>query len=410
MPPIHRASASIHFLAPNACKWEKELNERYCTHASNSNKASFQELSSIPLEPDKTFRYVPEPKAAQFNLIGYLPYIIGACIGIFFGLSPLAIMYVSVALNSALTIALSAYILKMLPVLRWTVCCILLLPTVFMYKIFIMPDGLALELCLMMLALTLQIIVHKNLGQKQILFLVGLSFLLGIIKMVYCLIPLILLLIPEDMFKKRINKYLLVASCTFISVFTATAWSHYVFNHYYSHAKFITNFGLTEFQGFLDYVFQIISNLGDPAWVKLRLNNLLSWNRSWIHDSTTLLISCGCLLVSLVVRDTHTAYEFSVDAKQRIILVTIFIGTAMIMCVAMYNHQLSLSMISHIKQGKGVQGRYFIPIIPLLLLSLYPRFPSSQCKNFDSFSHAALYINIFFIALINYRQLTSTIN
>jgi uncharacterized membrane protein len=360
-------------MAANACHWTSERNEKYCKPFPPGYKTpDFWHLASIPLNFHDMVYFESYLFAKHYTFIGYVFYAFGSGLGMLLGLPPIVIMYMAIGTNALMVLLLGYLTIKILPVLQWPVCYLLLLPKAFILRALVMPDAITIELCLLTVAIALHLLYRPRLLTKlEISGLVAIAFMTGFVKFAYFLVPLIYIIIPSSCFGSNRLKYAIVSLSVLASVGAGVGWAVYATEHYYAYeltsqspgtaAPFEQKFETVFFHP-LKSLELICATMSTSAWIFNVMENLM--HRS---NHIKLLI---CLIPLLVLTLPAEATQDKNTRFVRIVSLGIFAATIIILCIVMYFHrEWALKDSPYL-----VQGRYILPVLPFLLLTIHSVF------------------------------------
>ena len=340
-----------------------------------ARRQSFPQLLAsfaIPLQP--TVRQFTEfPNTALYSPIPYLPQAAGIALGRCCALPPLWLLYLGRWGNLACWVALVVLAVTLIPVGPWTLCALALSPMALFLGASLSPDGVVNGLAMLFLALVLQSAVGTvtlPLSRKRLGALLGLAVLLALAKQTYLPMVLLILLIPLSHFgtPRRAAGFLLA----FLLVIAA-AWGgwmvairplfvplqpqvspslqlHFLLSH---PAHFFQTLVTTYQQPLRDNLL-VGEYVGVLGWLDTHLP-------SWCY--AIYLWALGIVAFTEVTRDR------CLSIRQRSLLLLIPLLTFLTINLFLY---LSWTAVGYTRIG-GLQGRYFIPIVPCLLLGLFTR-------------------------------------
>lgn len=323
-------------------------------------------LFNLPLESNNRV-FIAFPNTAVYSPIPYLPQIIGITLGKIIGLSPILLMYVGRICNLLVWLVLGYLAIKVTPIYKWTFFLLALTPMSLFQAASLSADAVTNGLAFLLIAVFLQVALEskKVVTKNQIFIIFLLSVLLALAKQAYFPLVGLFLLIPVEKIGNR-KKYFLIFGLLFlISVHAIAAWSvfskstytilvpdvapgkqiHFILTHPFDLVGVILR---TFFKDGIEYISQFIGKLG---WLDTKLPPL------FILSYLIMLV-----FVSLVHRK-----DILISQRQKIIIWLTLILNVSLIATILY--------ISWTPVGKeiilGLQGRYFIPIAPLVFLLLY---------------------------------------
>ncbi len=320
--------------------------------------------------------------SALYSPVSYLPQAAGIVIGRNLGVSPLVLLYLGRLFNLAAWILLVYLSLAILPFNSWLFLVLALLPMSMFQAASLSADVMTNALSFLLISLVFRIAwdADSRLGRKEILWLTVLAVLLTLSKSVYFFLVFLFLIIPVSKAAGR-NKYLiagsLIAALTVFSLFSA-AW---VTNHLLSLVNPIENLYLnipgtpkinpakqmalisSDIPGFLKLAarsFYLNSGMIGHSFI-----GVLGWMeisfRAWYYNLSLLFL--GFLALS------GSGYPIRISLTQRTVMLVTVIVVILVFSVAMY---LTWNAVGD-PVIFNLQGRYFIPVAPLLLGILYNR-------------------------------------
>lgn len=309
--------------------------------------------------------------AHAYSFVFYIPAAITFLLTRMFNLSIIYGIYIAKILNFIIFILGGYYAIKKIPFGKYIVLTCLFLPMVLQQAVSLSADSIINTGIFIYIAYTVSLIFQKDrLAKKQKIIYCLLILLVTIAKMAY--IPLIglgfLLIFNKNITKKEKNAILGLG--TFICIVLL------VVNYIYSNRLGVS----------IQNQYLIEQNVNGIQQIKFILQNPLYFLRVLVNTITinfsTYIEGCICsplgwlnipikqpiitcflftLVFSIFIEDNEE--EFSI--KQRIWNLCIIIGTILLIITGLYiawtgvGGQIAL----------GVQGRYFIPILPIILLS-----------------------------------------
>ncbi len=385
--------------------WRRQLqNEAFLTseagqcQAARRNKEQFS-LLRCSTGANRATGIITDFKsaysAAEYNAVGYLPYMIGMIPGLALGAPPLVIYALSQFTNIAFLLGLAFFTLRALPVLKWPVLVLLLLPSMFTMRSFYMPDALAIELSYLMLALVLRSRMRAEpLGRCEQGILAAVALCLSLIKVVFFIIPFLLFLLPPTALGSRFKKNVFAATLVLAGIAAAGLWNvHAADAHYPLQWEAVWDKSVPlppqqpglrineRFAGQLLHAPQTVAHNVLNNWVTLRgmeemLYNTVLFNRYVSPEVTphyaktfSLFLAFGLffiVLFGLSAAELRRA-KFCLSGREKLLIAAILVSTALLISAIIYIFWGSAQI-----DGKGyarmLQGRYFLPLLPFALL------------------------------------------
>ncbi len=328
------------------------------------------ETFKISLQKDEKL-FVGFPNTALYSPIPYLPQAIGIALGKAFYLSPIILMYLGRLTNLLISVYITFIGIKILPAFKWVFFLLALTPMATFQRSSLSADSFINGVAILLIAIITKYAFDRSkekIVRNDIFILCLLSILLSLSKQVYFLIPFLCFLIPKYKFATQ-KKYWV--TCLFLSLTSAIAWIFwsFVIKEIYVPLRPDAVVSTSEQARF------VLSHPGKFAVIALNdfsLNldrhlkqfiGVLGWLDTDLPSS--LLISYSHLLVAIALIDSRPNVIIRFKDKSKIIAV-LFASIFLI---------YFLTYLAWTPVGKeaveGIQGRYFIPIAPLLFLLFY---------------------------------------
>jgi len=377
-------------------------------------------VRGIALKRDDLREFEVQNKAAHYPFIGYLPFLPAAVVGIALDMRPITIMYLMILSHIAYALALGYFTIRYTPVLKWAFTFILLWPSLCVNRVSISPDATVVEICFLMAALAMHyrqqgLLLRR--GQQALLAVV--AGITGIIKAAYFLVPAITLLLPASCFNNRWGWLRCVLLCVGISVGLATAWNLYAAYTYYN---FLNDFvGLSDnawrygpntlniiMSDPIGFYHDLFISLASHEFLNGAVANLVLWNgqvrnlHNWVYRSeyAPLLWGVVGIVAWLALLPADEPEERPLKPLQRALCFALFAATVVVIATLNYvayyhNHRFYEPFIVNVRNSFYIQGRYFVPILPLILLACYrptwlARLAKARCLAFAGLALAAL--------------------
>lgn len=329
----------------------------------------------------------------KFNLyspIPYVPQIVGISIGKIFDLSPLVMMYFGRIINLVSWILLVYFTIKISPVAKWLFFLIALIPMSLFQSASLSPDAVTNGISFLAISMVLYYSLDdkKQRINKYDIFLIFLiSSILSLSKQVYFVIPLLFILIPIKKFNSKKEYISILALLSFLIILLDISWYLHIKDSIMEQLperipvgvsmsgqfRYIINNPLSYISILINTIhvlgrFYINSFIGILGWLDTRLSG-------YIYDSYIPIL----LLVSIFDKRK----DITINWKMRCIFGAVFCSIFILIMTSLYMTwtKVGSELVS------GVQGRYFIPIAPLLFMLLY-----NNQKIFDDSSKKKLQV------------------
>lgn len=354
------------------------------------NYDTIKEKINDPLNPQDE-RIFPVGATGSLTPISYIPQVIGVTIGRLLQLSPIVILWLGRITNLLAYIGLIFVAIKIIPSEKWKsiIMIIALFPMSMNLAATVSPDTVIIGFTLLAIsyAMYLKFEIEK-IGLKQIAIFGILCMVPTVCKIVYFPLGLLVLLFPKEKFEnktKRNLSYILTPILIFIPYFI-----------------------LNKIVGLGDYAIAIRTNMMEQCLFTasdivrdcgIAINTMYSEFSLYLFEmiggwNTIELVSIiilGILLFEMFVKtEENEKYKFC--KKDNIVFAIICLIEILGVVAAMYLGwtQAKQTVV------EGVQGRYFLPVLPLICIILSRDKIKCEIKN-KNIKYIIISIILFFI-------------
>jgi uncharacterized membrane protein len=354
---------------------------QFHTFSSTDRKRESEEFKeAFHKKPDSNQKlYANFPNTSLYSPLVYLPQSLGMNLGKLFNASYLLQFYLARLFALLFFLFMGYQALRTVPGYKLLYLFLLLLPMPLFIAASLSADTVANALCLFTIAYALKLIFDKEtvITEKQIFFIFLLSSLVTIAKTVYFPILLLGVLIPLKRFRQPFYYWLSLSGVILLVVL-------------FSWLAQYQNRQLTDQVQPIEHIFgsdsgtpginpdkQLAQIISDPvAFLQLTANSFYHLKdfvvKTWIGVFGWLNISLSnyfYLLTALLIGFLLIADQpgsISLQWKHRFIMLLSFLAVVLTFSVVMYSYwnEPGDLMIGNL------QGRYFIPAVPLLLLTI----------------------------------------
>ncbi len=315
---------------------------------------------------NKVFVDFSKIAVVTYSPLPYLMPALSTAIGKLFNLPPLILIYTAGFVNLVLWLFLIYLSIKITPVFKWGFLVIALLPMTLFESASVSADSLTIGLSFITIALFLRLSLDdriKKIYLKDVIVLFLVILALSLTKMPYFLLSFLFLMIPADKFgnnKKKIIIFALILSTIFI---VALIWL------FITKGLYVTEKGVSIHD-------QLLFILPHPLlflqliWNDLVTNPLkyfkIMVGTNWVSYPLpkSVYYAVISLLLFLPFLDKN---DIKIDFKKK----SIIIGTFLLITGFIYLFDYLTWTPVGLNKIIGVQGRYFIPVLPLLFLLFY---------------------------------------
>ncbi len=328
------------------------------------NKTSLKEIVNainIPLEEDQ------RPKSHNLGYVPlvYFPPAAGIFLARHFILPPLLMVYLGRLTGLLAYILLTSLAIKWIPVHKWVLCLVGLLPMSLAQGSAITADSVTIALAYLVTAYFLRLIYEAGtIRWREVLFLVALSLSLALSKNIYFVISFLCLLIPGRRFVNKVHYYSVLILVPALNTFASVGWLLFnkklgpLLNNIPANSSLVRNdplefiviLGRTFYKHGPDYLEQMVGRLG---WLDTPLAGALPFFYLFI-------------LVTVALLDVKKTIRISLQSKA--VFLAILLSGCLLVTLALFVSWTPAGSLTIL----GIQGRYFLPLLPITLLLFYP--------------------------------------
>lgn len=361
----------------------------------------------------ETYLFFDFSSSAVYSPISYIPQAIGIAIGKLIYPSVAVMVYAGRIVNLIAYIAMLYAAIKIAKRGKWVYAVVGLIPMAIQQAGSLSADVMTLGPVFLFIATVQNLFTQTTLlTKKQAGMLIALSAVLGLTKQTNVLLLLALLFIPKRLFASTWHKYRLLLLTLGIGVVLALGWYmitrmlHYNFSYALNNGvsqagqiDFILHHPLSAFTAFFTTFFGGQS-LSSPAdFIMISMIGYFSWF-DYKLPLFLIIVSYLLLLVTLLRRDDEKAKDSKTLVWSH---AAIFAASIAAVALALY--------ISWTPVGQGyiigLQGRYFLIYIPLLipLFAWLGRFVQITLKPYllGMIVTAVSFINLLAMIVLTYK-------
>ncbi len=335
----------------------------------NNQSMDMGYLLNLPLKSNNTiFVDISKYAVVTYSPLPYLASALSISLGKLFDLSPLILMYLGRFGNLILWIFIIFLAIRITPVFKWGFMAIALMPMTLFQAASLSADSIAISLSFLTIAIFLKLALDDNIKKittKHILIIISISLLLGLAKLPYIMLILLFFLIPSHKFEGRKKMFQIFGLMFLLGVLIIAFWNFMVNGLYMPLDPGIS---------IKDQLFYILQNPVDFIQTLLNTSSKYAGELpsvvigNWAYQNTPIANWIyGTYLFALVLISAFDKSNFKMSIKQKYILLGLFLlitGTIFVLEYLTWTY-IGAQVIH------GIQGRYLIPILPLLFLSLY---------------------------------------
>lgn len=337
------------------------------------NSSSYASTVNLPVNPNNRVYVEKEMYTLVYPPLPYLASGLVMALASLLGTSPLILMYLGRIINLLVWLLMVYLAIKITPVHKWVFLLLALMPMTLFEAASLSADSFNLGLSFLTIAFFFKLAFEekkKRVEKRDLLFLLALLAMLSLSKVGYALLLILFFLIPSYKFankKRMISQFFLVL--TLPVVFIAGIWN-YLFKDLY--ISMPPAWAAASIPGQIAFIsssplnfLQIIAHtLIEKQGFLVSFVGIFGWNELPLPNIVVILY----LIVTVVVAVADNKSMIKINPKQKLVAFITFF--AMFFLVILYEYvtftPVGLDIIY------GVQGRYFIPVAPLLFLLFYP--------------------------------------
>ncbi|KJU85094.1 conserved hypothetical protein, membrane [Candidatus Magnetobacterium bavaricum] len=346
--------------------------------------SDFKPLLKLPVNSQRRI-FLSFQNTTSYSPIPYLPHQLGFMIGRLFNFSPILLFYAARACNLLIWICVVFIAIKTVPILKWVFFLLALNPMSLFIASTLSADAFTNAISYLVIAVFVRYAYddNKEINIKDILIIFTLSALLSLSKQAYYLILFLFLLIPINKMKTvKDKKY---GRIKYLSVFIALitvnlllvmSWSSIVRDIVMIPFSYSTNISPHQQMSFilshpLTYCRTIFNTFFiERHFYLYQIIGVFGWLDTPMPAS--IVYSYCLLLVTLSFVDRDKRYV--IPKVKKILIFTIMMSTILAIITIGYLFWVPVGADSI----NGIQGRYFLPVLPLLMLLLYNTKISNQ--------------------------------
>lgn len=303
------------------------------------------------------------PNAATYCFVQYLPQATGINIGQLFTDNPLLLAYMARLVNLITCMIILYFAIKLIPFGKNILLLIATIPIAIEGFTTMSPDGITIAICALFIAYLLNVIFNKEkCGKKEIIILTVIGAIVSLCKIVYLPIVFLSLMIPKNKFESRKKQVLSILTIIMVGVICNLVWL-------YIGSSVLLD---TNTSGSVSKVSTILSMpiLYAQKLISTFLNgsnnyflSLFGGQLEWNEVARTDIIPYILAILALVATFSESKLKNAFNKFQKIIICFVIISIILLIFTSIYI-QWSGKDYAYIN---GVQGRYFLPILCLVL-------------------------------------------
>lgn len=332
-----------------------------------SSKSYDDVLKNKNLRTNKENRFYSYANKSLYAFVCYIPQAIGFFIASMFNLPIIFQIILGKLCNYILYVILVYLSIKYIPVKKELLFFISLLPMSLQEATSLAPDAMIIST---IIALTSFVIYQRenkktSMNTKNKILIAVLSILISLCKIVYLPLIFLIFLIPDNKFKSKKEKMIYCFSICAISAILNLYWlsissSYLVAFHNRSNSSMQLKYILSNPIGYCIIIFRTID-----FYILIYLEELVGCSLGkFVVGTSPIMVLLAIIFLFLLVGGREKKGKWLLKISEKIYVSLLLIGTTALMFTSLYMQWTGYreSMVD------GTQGRYFIPMIPVLAM------------------------------------------
>jgi len=312
------------------------------------------------------------PTQALYAPPSYLPQALGCLIGRMISNESVTIFYWGRLVNFLICGWLAYLAVKMIPFGKRLLLLVICMPMYLQQMVSLSSDAFINAMALVLIAYVLNFMQQEGpLKRKQLVVLMILSFLISLCKVVYLPLCFFILLIPSEKLGATVKKgHLYKIVCVTVSALLNLGWLLIGFGYMIEFRPGVDTAAQISF--ILTHPFRYMGVLFTTIGTKIVdwLGTMVGAKMCILNVYTCLIFVVLYILILVVEMIVQTQEEENfLTKKQGMICIGLFLLIFIITLTSLYAQWTAYQN----PQIEGFQGRYFIPILPLLALGMKKR-------------------------------------
>lgn len=350
----------------------------------NQTRVNFQDLGeTLKIRMDKSSRaFVLFPNTARIFPVPYLPQAFGIIIGKQFFESPLLWFYFARLFNLIFWITIILFAVKLMPLHKWTMIILALLPMNINLAASLSADAFTIAISFLFIAILLRLAFSEEyIRWKSVIWMLLVLMLVALSKNVYIILGLLFFVIPKAKFRERgfyFTTLLLTAIVGIIGFATGSIYTAKVYDLVEPGVSFFHHFAESNspvdhhkqidfiFADPVEYVIILISSM-HQQWLGLVFSGIgvLGWINIFLPFWYYIFMVIMVLFMALFEGSKNVV----INLQNKFTILLVIAMTIVLIYTISY---LTWTPVGQ-NTIDGMQGRYFLPVVPLIFLLFYNR-------------------------------------
>ena len=321
----------------------------------------------LKLEGEKSF--INFATKALYAFLCYIPQAIGVFIGRILNLPIIIQVMLGKICNFAMFVTLTYLSIKYIPNKKNLMMFLCLIPMTMQEAASLSPDCMIIALSITLVSFVSWARVTKKVFEKK--HFIALSLLLiflSVCKIVYLPFCFLILLIPKECYKNIKNKMIYTISILLISMIISFIWLKICSPFLYSFTVYRGSNPDEQLKYIISNPFKYLKTI--LVTIKtdgvLYLEEMFGLYLGRIAIVTSKFLAYFSMLIVFILLSINNARKSMLKVIEQIFVGLIIVGTFILIFTSLYLQWTPVCS----KYIIGIQGRYFIPLIPLISLLL----------------------------------------
>ena len=331
------------------------------------NYTKMKELKNIKIEQGKEGILNPET-AAVYSFVQYIPQAVGIAIGRIFTDSAYLLTYAGRIMNLIVALSLLYIAIKIIPIGKKIILIPALIPIAIEGFTSLSPDAMTNSMTFLYIAYILYLTfgTKKKIEFKEKIILTIMSIIIALCKIVYIPLVGLILIIPKEKFKKETNKnkilnFSIIAG---IAVIVNLVWlaisSKYLSTFREGDSAIQVLLALKNPIKYIQTLLYTIDLNGNNYLISL-FGSCLGWGELVKLHS---IIPYAFMSIYFIAAISDRSIKNCLKRYQILWIILVIIAIVGLIFTSLYVQWTTIGSQSIL----GVQGRYLLPIIPLIML------------------------------------------
>jgi uncharacterized membrane protein len=328
------------------------------------DREKLRKAMAMPLASEDRVPYAFAAASVYFPLV-YFPQSLGMMPARWLNAAPVWLLWAGRLGNVLASVALIALALRLMPFHRWTFVLLALTPMVLFQRSSVSGDSVTFSACMLMIATAFHFAFRNQgpLRPAQLGLLLGCAVFVALCKQAYLPLTLLFLLLPVARLGSLRRYVPMLAVIVGVPTLLQMAWSAT------AKAAYRPESVSAQISFVLHHPFKVMGIIATTLWQDLpRLSRqtfgVLGWLDTPIPDAG--LVTLAVLILAVAMLDGPTTER--VGGRVRLLSFGIALGGIVLVHAMLYVAWTGVGA----ERVEGVQGRYLLPFLPLLVIAIAP--------------------------------------